>query len=175
MEDRKFKKGTNVVYGTNGICIIEDIKPMRFVAGQKESLYYILKPCSSISSTVFVPADNEVLVSKMREPLSKKEIDELLLGIRDKDFEWNSDRRFRNDMYHDILSKGVDRDLILMIRCIYLKKQELQEEGKKLPTTDNNTLKAAEKLLEEEFTYVLGVDSEEMKEYIRDMTKATKE
>ena len=57
--------------------------------------------------------------------------------------------------------------LLLMIRCIYMKKRELLPLGKKLPTTDENTLKAAEKLVEEEFAYSLELPRTDVGKYIR--------
>jgi len=55
--DMEFKKNDFVVYGRNGVCLIEDIKNMNF--GGDNGTYYILKPRSSNSSTVYVPVDKE--------------------------------------------------------------------------------------------------------------------
>ena len=65
--------------------------------------------------------------------------------------------------------KGVTQKLLLMIRCLYMKKRELIPLGKKLPTTDENTLKSAEKLVEEEFSHVLGIPGTEVSGYIRSL------
>ena len=54
-----------------------------------------------------------------------------------------------------------------MIRCIYMRKLELDQVGKKLPAADTNTLKSAEKLVEEEFSHVLGIEREDVGTYIR--------
>lgn len=167
MSESGFEKGRYVVYGTNGICIIEDVKNMKFAAGMPEKMYYILSPVGNPTSTVFVPAENEKLVSKMRSVMTKNEIDELLIGMRDKELQWENDRRYRSENFHEILSKGVTQEMLLMIRCIYMKKRELSKMGKNLPTTDSNTLKAAEKLVEEEFSYTLDVKPSEVGRYIR--------
>ena len=71
-------------------------------------------------------------------------------------------RRVRSERFHEILSQGVTQDMLLMIRCIYLKKRELAGTGKNLPTTDGNTLKTAERLVEEEFAYTLGIKTSEV-------------
>ncbi len=175
MESKDFQVGRHVAYGTNGICVIEDIKPMTFAAGMKEKTYFILNPEGNASSKVFVPADNEKLVSKMRTIMTKDEIDELLIGIKGKEIKWESDRRFRSENFHEIMAKGVTEDMLLMIRCLYMKKKELADAGKNLPTTDGNTLKAAEKLVEEEFAYTLGIEPSEVTGYIRSMIGAGRE
>ena len=171
MNNGGFAKGCYVVYGNNGICMIEDIKEMRFAAGMEKNTYYILKPASADASTVFVPADNEKLMAKMRPLMTKEEIDSLLLGMQGKEIVWNSDRRARNELFHDIMSKGITEDLLLMIGCIYNRKRESYAKGRKLPTMDSNILKSAEKLVEEEFAYVLQIPQKDVGKYIRDLMK----
>ena len=169
MNKSGLEKGCFVVYGTNGICMIEDVTEMRFAAGMEKNTYYILKPVSANASTLFVPADNEKLMAKMRKLMTKEEIDSLLLGMQGKEITWTSDRRARNEMFHDIMIKGVTEELLLMIGCIYKRKIELLETNRKLPTTDNNVLKSAEKLVEEEFAHVLGIDKKDVVKYIRNL------
>ena len=88
MDDSRFSRGDYVVYGTSGICMIEDIRLMKFAMDSEKSTYYVLKPESSDSSVVYVPAKNEKLMSKMREVMTKDEIDSLLLGMKDKEIGW---------------------------------------------------------------------------------------
>lgn len=169
MSNVNYEKGHYVVYGTNGICMIEDIKEMSFASGMEKNTYYILKPASAGASTVFVPADNEKLMAKMRPLMTKAEIDSLLLGMQGKEIAWNNDRRARNELFHDIMAEGITEDLLLMIGCIYNRKRENYAKGRKLPTMDSNMLKAAEKLVEEEFAYVLQIAQKDVGKYIRNL------
>lgn len=169
MEDRRFKKGQYMSYGTNGICLLEDITEMSFARGMEKNLYYILKPAAANASTIFVPVDNDALTAKMRPLMTKEEIDSLLLGMKNKAIPWEKDRQYRTENFHEILVKGVTEELLLMISCIYMKKRELLEQGKKLPATDSNTLKSAERLVEEEFSFVLGIEQESVSKYIRNV------
>lgn len=171
MADKQYQVGQFVVYGTNGICTVEDITEMSPARGMEKAPYYILKPAGADTSTLFVPMKNEKLVSKMRAVMTKEEIDTLLMGMVDKELEWETDRRYRTENFHDILTKGVTEDLLLMISCIYVRKRELIIQNKKLPATDSNTLKAAEKLVEEEFSHVLGIKPHEVGKYIRNLLK----
>ncbi|MDD3919834.1 MAG: CarD family transcriptional regulator [Eubacteriales bacterium] len=162
-----YEKGEHVIYGSNGICFIEDIVLQQPAPGVKERLYYILRPEDSHSLTISVPAESEALVQKMRPVLSKAEIDALLSGAKGRELDWVEDKRARADYFRKILAEGVQEDLILMIRCIYLRREALKEHGKKLNVADDTTLKTAEKLVRDEFAYALSVPPDAVGRYIR--------
>ena len=169
MNRNGFDIGEYVSYGLNGMCNIEDIRPMQLSQSVEKMMYYILRPESNPKSTIFVPVNNQKLVSKMREPMTKDEINAMLVRMKDRTLEWEKDVRFRTESFHEILNNGVNQDLILMIRCLHRKRQELVQLGKKLPARDSNTLKTAERLVEEEFAHVLHIKCEEVSDYIRDV------
>jgi len=54
MVSKNFVKGQYVVYATNGLCCVEDIKYISFISGEKEKLHYILKPVKGFSSIYFI-------------------------------------------------------------------------------------------------------------------------
>ena len=169
MNRNGFDIGEYVSYGINGMCNIEDIRPMQLSQSVEKMMYYILRPESNPKSTIFVPVNNQKLVSKMRELMTKDEINAMLVRMKDRTLEWEKDVRFRTENFHEILNNGVNQDLILMIRCLHRKRQELVQLGKKLPARDSNTLKTAERLVEEEFAHVLHIKCEEVSDYIRDV------
>lgn len=169
MTERNFAVGDLVAYGTNGICTIEKIDMMSLVSDMPEMMYYVLKPENSDSSTVYIPLNNEKLVSKMRRVMTKKEIENMILDSKGKEIAWNSDRRFRTEEFHEILAAGVQQKMILMIDCIQKRKKSLIDSGKKLPATDSNILKQAEKLVNEEFSHVLGIQPRDVGRYIRSL------
>lgn len=169
MNRNGFDIGEYVSYGINGMCNIEDIRPMQLSQSVEKMMYYILRPESNPKSTIFVPVNNQKLVSKMRELMTKDEINAMLVRMKDRTLEWEKDVRFRTESFHEILNNGVNQDLILMIRCLHRKRQELIRLGKKLPARDSNTLKTAERLVEEEFAHVLHIKCEEVSDYIRDV------
>ena len=169
MNKNGFDIGEYVSYGINGMCNIEDIRPMQLSQSVEKMMYYILRPESNPKSTIFGPVNNQKLVSKMRELMTKDEINAMLVRMKDRTLEWEKDVRFRTESFHEILNNGVNQDLILMIRCLHRKRQELVQLGKKLPARDSNTLKTAERLVEEEFAHVLHIKCEEVSDYIRDV------
>ena len=55
-----------VNYKTQGVCKIEDLRPMKFGPDSREREYYILRPVHQESSQIFVPADNQTLREVVR-------------------------------------------------------------------------------------------------------------
>lgn len=167
MEETQFDVGQYVVYGTNGICVVESIEMLSFSDGLPKELYYILRQHKNKASQFFVPVKNKTLTSKMRELMDRQDIEDILMGLSDSDVKWITERRKRTECFKDILHDGVTGRLLNMIICIYEHKRKLSKTGKKLPVTDATILKSAEKLVEEEFGWVLGIEPGEVPQYIR--------
>lgn len=166
MNELKFKEGQLLAYGTNGVCIVDEIKPVRLTSEMPEN-YYVLRQLRDEDSRIFVPVNNERLTSKMRQLLTSEEIHQLVLKVNDDKFEWVKDRRARIEEFKNILAGGVSLELIRMITCIRERIADLDKDGKKLPVTDANTLKAAERLVDEEFSYVLKMETNELRKYLK--------
>lgn len=160
-----FQIGQTVLYGTEGVCTIEERKIMK--VGRTKASYYVLKPVFRATSTIFVPEDNPVLLSRMRPILSQEEIAELLREVTQEELAWIEDANERKVEYQKILTGGERLWLIRMIRLLYLRRQQLQKTGKHLRTGDEQLLRDAEKLLNDEFALVLNISQQEVPEYIR--------
>lgn len=162
----EFSIGQNVVYGTHGLCCIEDIKTMSLSSALPPQEYYILREISK-NSLIYVPTQSENGKSKIREIMTPEMIEEILCELRGKKMEWNYDRKERVNRFREILSNGINSEMILMIRCIYLQKKEFYEAKKKLSGSDDDMLQTALRIVNEEFAYVLGIDESEVEDYIR--------
>ena len=76
-----FQKGEYVVYGTNGVCMVEEITTLNIDSVPKDREYYVLFPKNS-SGKIYVPVDKGD--AKMRRVITRAEAEELLyseLGI----------------------------------------------------------------------------------------------
>ena len=164
---RKFKKNEYIVYGNSGVCLIEDVRNMKFGSEKNERMYYILRPVGNHSSTLYVPMDNEKLTAKMRDVLTKQQIDDMLSGIRDKVIDWQSDKKKRAEEFKQIMRDKNQEELLTLVGCIYMKKQELLAVGKKLNFTDENILQEAEKYIYEEFAFALDIPVCDVSDYIQ--------
>ena len=155
-----------IIYGANGVCKISDIREEK-LCGTKQT-YYVLSPIDNNAATIFVPVDNEALVAKMKSILNKEEVVALIHELKDALLPWISDNKERGEYYAVLLSRGDRREIIAMIRTIHLKRRELSAQRKKLWAVDENALRRAEKLINDELSLVLGITPEMVAGFIRE-------
>ncbi len=162
----KFSAGDTLVYDLHGLCRVREIKEMSFVKNEPKQDYYVLEPITGAASLYYIPVENERATSKLRRPFTKEELDTVLSEVKDEDYRWIENRQLRSEAFHSVLTKGITPELLSLIRCIYCRREALSERGKRLSTTDEGIFSAAEKLLNEEFAFVLGIEKEKVSEYI---------
>ena len=156
--------GDCVVYGTNGVCVIDDVRKLDY-AGRND--FYILKPISNKNSTYYVPVDCDDIDLRLRRTLSKQEIDLIIKSVKDEDTLWIDDKKKRNETFRQILKSNDQQKLLRLAGCIYQKKNELEADGKRLSSADETALQMAENAVNGEFGFVLGIEENSVGEYIR--------
>ena len=154
-----------VIYGSAGVCRIDDIKSENF-AGEMKT-YFILKPVFDTKTTIHVPEFNEKLMAKIKSVLQR---DEALCLI--KNFQHIAPLQIDNDKiryekYKEILDSG-DREMLLaVIKALYERREQLNKSNKKMRASDEHTLKDAEQLFENELSYIFSIPREEVREFIK--------
>lgn len=161
----KFAVNDYVIYGKSGLCFIKEIKKMLMAGTRAE--YYILNAVNGNDVTIYVPCNNEKLVGKMRRPMTKAEIDEILDAAKGQQIKWIDNNSARNEAFQQITDSENYRDWVLLVGCLYMKKKEKHASGKHLASHDENTLKLLEKLIQDEFSYSLDIDKYKVYEYIQ--------
>lgn len=156
------KIGTYVMYGKTGVCFVKEQAEMS--GGQ----YYVLNPVSDSRSSVFVPCNNDTLVARMRPLLSREEIDLLLSDADEVKLVWVDDRHERSMLCRTVLSGGDCKELVRLLCCLMRKKVERIEIGKRLSTMDENFLQECVRLVQEEFSMVLGIAEKDVGPYIQE-------
>ena len=136
-------------------CKITDLTKRSFA--NKVVEYYVLKPVYNEHSIVYIPIDNEELVSKIKRILSVEDIHELIRTLPNEDYCWIENDNQRKEKYREIIKSGNRKELMKMIRTLYLYQQELKKDGKKIHAADDKFFKDAEKVLYDEFAYVLDI------------------
>lgn len=158
-----FSPGQFVIYGSTGVCKIEDIRKESF-AGQSRS-YYILKPAYSNNSTIYAPVGNSE--SKMKKTISRQEIDSLIELLASCDSNWVEDDNERKEKYTAIVRSGDHNSLVVMLKTLYLKRQEKIRIGRKFHSADEKIMKEGEKILFEEFALALDLAPGDIPDYIK--------
>ncbi|MBQ7870703.1 MAG: CarD family transcriptional regulator [Oscillospiraceae bacterium] len=166
-----YQIGETVLYGTEGVCRIAEMQEMK--VGGKKKQYYVLKPVYREGATVFVPADNEQLLERMKRVLSAEEIRQLLAEVCTEELDWIEDPGERKAEYQKILRSGDRCAVVRMIRVLYLRRQHLRSAGRQLRSGDDQLLREAEKLLNDEFALVLNIPQHQVPEYIRSQIEAS--
>ncbi len=156
------KIGTYVLYGKTGVCLVKEQTTMN--GGQ----YYVLSPISDSRSSVYVPLCNEELVGRMRPLLSREEIDLLLSNADEVRMEWLEDRNERASFCRAVLCGGDRQELVRLLCCLMRRKMERIDMGKRLSTMDETFLQECVRLVQEEFSMVLGIPTREVGPYIQE-------
>ncbi len=165
-----YKIGELFVYGVNGTCKIADIKTQNF--SKNEKTYYILVPVFDLKETIFVPADNEKLVSKMKRILSPAEMNRLIKTIPEKETIWIENVNLRREEYKKIISRANRDELISLIKTLSERREELKQTGKNLSVCDEKLLKRAQGILHSEIAAVLQIPLNDVIPYIENAIHA---
>lgn len=153
-----------VLYGKQGVCKIKEIKIENFSGKPME--YYFLQPAYSDNTVIYVPVDNDELVSKMRKVISVEEIDELIKEVKESEVLWYDTDKERREKYNAVIASGDRKKLLQLIHSLYINQEERKSIGKNMYVSDERIMKEAEKLVYEEFATVLKIKPNEVTPYI---------
>ncbi len=167
MQKNDIHKGDYVVYGTNGICRVEDVCSMVFSRGETPQEYYVICQKNHPASTIYVPVNNDVLRNRMRAILTPKEIETIFSEKDKEDREWIADRKARCAIFQELFLQGDRRGILVMLRCLKRRQVDLQLTGKNLSVTDHEFIQTAEKMLREEISFSLGLSYEDADVYLK--------
>lgn len=159
-----FNKGEYVIYGNTGVCEIIDISTLDIHGAPKEKLYYILKPVNQKKSKVFTPVDNTKVV--IRKLISKEDVEKIIGDIPNIKELLVKDEKLREKTYKECINSCQCRNLISLMKTIYIRKEQRLNQGKKLSATDEKYFKLAQDNLNTEFAISLKLSIEEIQHYI---------
>lgn len=161
-----FETGSVVSYGMAGVCRI-DGEIMQKVKGEMKS-YLVLKPVYKKNSTVYVPKDNDKLMSQIKPALGGREAEAIISEMSDENIQWIVSDNERSKLFKEILTCGDMRRVAKMVRALYLHRKSQYEKGRKLHASDEHFFKDAESLLFDELAHALGISPQEVGGYIND-------
>lgn len=159
-----FEPGALIVYGSTGICRVEEIAPRQQVGGTGQAMYYTLTPVFGCG-TVYTPVDTKVF---MRPVMTRQQADELLRrmpGMEECPCAMR-DQRALAEHYRGLLHTYECEVLVGMIKTIRAKSLAAAQRGKKLGKIDQQYMKRAEELLCDELSVALCQPKEQVKEYM---------
>jgi len=164
--DAQFKVNSYVRYAASGICLVEGITAMTVPGGYRKQDYYVLRPTDNQTSVIYVPVDNPTMTANMLPVPTKEEIEQTVRSISKEELSWIDDRKERAETHKEILRRCDRRELIILAGSLYLRRQELAANGRKLAGSDELTLRQAERLIDNELSFVLGIEPDQIGGYI---------
>ena len=159
----EFQKGEHVVYKNNGVCLIEDIRPLSFGTSQRE--YYVLRRLNQ-EGTVYVPVENNESAPKPQRIPTEKEIQACIDQAEHSDLKWIENSKLRIVALDKLLASGDRASILWIIKMLTAKKEEEESRNKRLCSNEERILTAAEKLITEEFSFALKLPQEQVIPYI---------
>lgn len=163
-----FEIGNFVLYGSQGVCRVSDIRSEDFSGERKD--YYILTPFDDAKMVIYVPTDAATLTGQMRPLLSPDELNALILEGKDEAaLDWINDPRKRNEYFKTILSSGDRRLVVRLLRTLHEQRIKQEAIGKKLYAADEQAFSRAQKLLHGEIAISMNINPAEVQDYIRSL------
>lgn len=159
-----FEIGEKIVYGSMGVCEVQDVAPMDFGGGGEKELYYVLRPLYQ-DGVIYAPVKGAVY---MRPILSAQEVNRLIDGIPQMEAAVVEERSLTMlaAHYETILSTHDCRELLTLSMSLYEKKQRARQQKKKFGQIDTRFMKRTEELLFGEMAAALGIPVEQVPDYI---------
>lgn len=160
-----FEVGSLLVYDTTGVCKVLEIGvPSGLPVANKDRQYYKLAPVFG-SGTIYIPVDTKVF---MRPVITREDAEALVQKIPEirEDICDSHNLKTLEDHYKASLMSHDCEDLVQLIKTVYVKKQNLEKNGKKAGKTDQEYMKRAKRLLYEELSIALDIPVAEVEGYI---------
>ena len=152
-----FEKGEYVVYGSKGVCRIQEISHVDIPGVDQKRLYYIMHPVQNSGQTLYLPTDSTKAV--IRRVMTKEEANRLIHDIPSiKKLEVPNEKQ-REASYKQALQGCSGRDWISILKTLNQRKEE-------------RYLRVTEQELYGELSVVLGIEKENMHDYIQEQIAA---
>ena len=160
-----FDVGDYIIYGSNGVCRITNVGPMKIPGVSKDKLYYTMVPCYIRDSEIFTPIDNERVV--MRKVMSKSQAEDFIDSIRTIEKLQIIEEKKRELEYKQAVLSCDPTILVELMKTIYERMEERIAEGKKVTASDSKYCHIAEDSLYGELAISLDMGKDEVKEYVK--------
>lgn len=159
-----FDKGQKIVYGSEGVYVVEDYTRSP-IDKNDQRIFYLLKPLyGPEGNVIFTPADNERI--NMRAVMTKESAIELISRMPDlPTLEIVHEKRRRN-VYKDSITDGDSENYVRLIKTVYERREEQIRNKKRLSEADAEYEKKAKFCLYGELAVSLEIGIDEVEAYI---------
>ena len=154
-----FQIGEVLIYTIYGVCKVDSFKEMTFSGQTKQ--YYVLKPISEGKTTLTVPVINKLTDERLHQLLNQDDVEQLISEIPFLETNWIENDADRKIKYDQIIKSGNRKETLRVIKTIKEHEISLKNCTRKVHVQDILAKNEAEKLIFEEFSYVLNKSIDE--------------
>jgi CarD family transcriptional regulator len=164
-----YKIGEYVVYGTAGVCQVEDITTLNMRDVPKEKQYYVLTPLNIRANHIFAPVEHTKV--PMRKIITRDEAEQLIERLPELEEIVIENPKFAESILKETLKSCDVNEFARVIKTLYNNNKKRLAQGKKITASGEKYLRIAEDGLYAELALVLEIDRKEVPRYIEDRLK----
>nr|MBQ8253677.1 CarD family transcriptional regulator [Lachnospiraceae bacterium] len=165
-----FEVGDYVINANNGICKVEDKVHLDLPMGNKDKLYYLIVPIGEKNTKLYIPVDSEK--QRIRKVMDEEQALRVIDEIPGIEAVWIINDKQREQRYKEAIFSCEPKQLVGILKCMYLRNMQRSAEGKKNTTIDERYFKLAENNLHSELAFAMRKDMDEIKQLIADRIHA---
>lgn len=158
--------GDKVIHVNGGVFVVEEIKIMNY--GYGDVKYICLKPyfidTVNKTLTIYVPYDKKDEL--IRPIMSKQDALQVIEKIKNIQPIWYQESKVRKEKFAELLNSHDIDNICVIVKSLYTKQLELQENNKSLNLMDYDYLRKLKKGIEEELAISLNVPIDEIGDVI---------
>ena len=160
-----FQVGELVVYGSTGVCRVEDIAGLDQPGGDRGKRYYLLDPLWQ-DGVIYAPVDGGKV--PMRPVISREEAEDLIDRMPDIPAAAcrGGTAQALAQQYQSAVKDGGHQALIEMMKAIHRKRGLAEAKNRRLGLVDERYMKQAERLLYGELATALEIPYDGVEGYI---------
>ena len=162
-----FSVNDYIVYGSEGVCRVEEIGSPQIQGLDASKQYYTLAPAFR-TGKIYTPVDSPII---MRHVMNNAEANDLISRIPEISFDLEvpNDFKLANAYYKNMVRTYECEKLVSVIKYISDKQKRLALIKKSLSALETRTLKMAEDMLYSELGFALEIKPCDVKKYIADV------
>lgn len=161
-----------VFYANYGVCLIFDISSISF-PGHEPKKYYHMRPLydSCTSTVIKIPVDTKNII---RPVMSESEAKSFILNLPKVETVWSDNFKEREELFKKMIGSWKMEEWASVIKSIYVNKIALKQKNftKPFPLTDQKYLEKAEQFFNQEISFALKLEENEVPKYIESIIES---
>lgn len=160
-----YQKNDLIVHQSAGVCRVKDTTMMAFSKGGEKQLYYVLEPLRE-GGVLYSPVNSDKVF--LRRALTREQALALIDTIPSIDAQAFHTRSLQelSEHYQQAIGSHDCADLVELLMSIWAKKQDVEENRRRLGQLDLRYMKQAEDLLYGELSCALDISPEDVQTFI---------